>query len=476
MDRENKHKKEDWSEMIHQLREHQEPYKEGAWEAFEARYFGSAADQQKAVFPPMVSSTPVRRIGGTVRTLSKTWVASAAAVILMALGLLWLWPSNEHSGEEALLVGNSSEEPTNSTPSERKAVPSVREEVKSTATLALTNVTANKAVLNLANLENTDVISSDMAFEKASMNAFAIESPISSELSQPSIAPAIQYAGTTHASYVSQKSSEKENSLVNEIFGRFDRGGALASNSTGKSVLGNSKWAFGVSLASTMTSEDNVNLAGGLSLIYRLSDRVHLRSGFSVANLGVSSSSLGRKGPSLFVRSEDLQPLPGMPGSHSGSSQELTVITPEGVPGYYNRMLSGASSNILAIDVPLDVKYYVSDKIFASVGFSFLGVLRENRTNHYIDKINEPLFNGYTANGQELLGAVKTLVVNETSKYQPMEGNGYTGYLNLSIGRQTRISNRIILSIEPFYKIPIGSLQHQDMNMKNGGIRIVTGF
>jgi len=37
MDRENKQKKEDWSDMMHQLRNHHEPYKGGAWEAFEAR-------------------------------------------------------------------------------------------------------------------------------------------------------------------------------------------------------------------------------------------------------------------------------------------------------------------------------------------------------------------------------------------------------------------------------------------------------
>lgn len=475
MDRENKQKKEDWSDMMHQLRNHHEPYKGGAWEAFEARYLGSTTEQQKAVVPPL-AITPVRGIGGKVRTLRKTWVASVAAIVLMALGLIWLWPSNESSIEDTLLVVNNSEELRIGRLDESVDVPSIGEVDKSSALVVLTAVSAKKIENNLASLEKAPAIRTSLDVEKASMNVFALESPISQEIVQPSIAPAIQYAGRTHAAYVSHKSTEKENSLVNEIFGRFDRGRALASSSTSKTVFGNSKLALGVSVASTMTSEDNVNLAGGLSVIYRLSDRVHIRSGFSVANLGVSTSSLGRKGPSLFVSSEDIKPLPGIPGTHVGSNQEVTVITPEGVPGYYNRMLRGASSNILAIDIPIDVKYYVSDKIFASVGFSFLGVLRENRTNHYIDKINEPLFNGYTANGQELLGAVKTLVVNEASKYQPMEGNGYTGYLNLSIGRQTRISNRLMLSIEPFYKIPIGSLQHQDMNMKNGGIRIVTGF
>src|SRR5690606_33360502 len=111
----------------------------------------------------------------------KTWVASVAAIVLMALGLIWLWPSNESSIEDTLLVGNNSEELRIGRLDESVDVPSIGEVDKSSALVVLTAVSAKKIENNLASLEKAPAIRTSLDVEKASMNVFALESPISQE-------------------------------------------------------------------------------------------------------------------------------------------------------------------------------------------------------------------------------------------------------------------------------------------------------
>ncbi len=481
MDKDHKKQNENWTDKMRQIREQEAPYKEGAWEAFEAKYLGSKAQLSEPNGTPVV---PLFGKSGRVSgifTMKRMWISSAAAVVLLSVGLVWLWPTHD-AVEDPLWVNELNSNPSEAGGTVVEEVLSVKEEENSFQTLHSSDhfatLTSSKGTDQQNPILSTPTKLSQIRDQKAEILKITTPDQQLSSINQPTLENAILFAVHQQDKKVSTATSENDN-IIRSFFGRFDRGHVLASSAGGHHVLGNGKWALGLSLASMLTSED-MNLGGGLSVAYKLTDRVYFRSGVSLAKLGVSTPAPGSRGPSLFVRSDGTSNLPGGPQGPNpgniGNKESIAVISPEGVPGHYNRILSGASSTILTLDIPFDVKYFVSDKVFTSVGVSFLGVLREQRTNHYIDKINEPLFNGYTANGQELKGAVKTLVVNESSKYQPLEGNGYTGYLNFSVGRQTRISNRLVLSIEPFFKLPIGSLQNQEMNMTNGGIRIVTGF
>src|SRR5690606_476038 len=150
----------------------------------------------------------------------------------------------------------------------------------------------------------------------------------------------------------------------------------------------------------------------------------------------------------------------------------------EARPQYYTRQLNAMSSNLLTMDIPIDLNYSWTDRLYSSIGVSYLGVLSENRTYHFIDKINEPMFAGDGANlgEKDINYSVKASYVDERAAERPLDGKGYAGFLNFSIGHKTPVSKRFSISVEPFFKLPIGKLAKEDMNLTNGGIRIVTGF
>lgn len=479
MDKNDKNNLDNWQDIAKRLRNHEEPYKAGAWEKFEAEYL----DRESVEAP-----TPVYSIHKTrsFRNTWKMWSSGVAAAALILFGLIWMWPENTPPVDlqQSPVLVQSEENPVildqapdlNSTFSQES-----KEE--SPQIFALTHETSSdtKEIISKEILPPAVTLAQQLSF--AVYEAIQIDPSLS--LHQPESDLANLVATSTKNNRSTSTITKEKNGLLSSIFGNLNEDLSVNNMVNGDRRLGDGKWALGLSVASMLTSSEEMNVGGGISVAYKLSDRLFLRSGISLAKLGVSTPSSGSRGPSSYVgytsttnSSGGAQGPAGPqgPSSPGSTTESFASVSPEAVPGYYTRLLSGASSNLLTVDVPLDLKYFVTNKFFASVGVSFLGILNENRTNHYIENINQPLFNGYTANGQDLQYATKMLHVNEATQYQPLKGNGYAGYLNFSIGRQTRISNKFNLSIEPFYKLPVGKLMREEMNMANGGIRIVTGF
>jgi len=464
-----------WKEIANRLRNHEEPYKEGAWENFRSNYLDPSDSLLPVLDKPVVLVNPPRKI-------RRIWYSGVAAAAVLLFGLIWLWPVTAPQEDAFLpeLVRTDGISPTQPEPAIVSTVPA------DTRVLSLPMMqvaVAESSDLGVPSeiLPPTGVLEHNITF--AMMESIKINPE--QALQQPELLLTKIEKSVVENPRSSSEMVKANNGLLSSFFGDLNKD--LSANNAvneNRTILGN-KWALGLSMASMMTSSEEMNLGGGISVAYQLSDRLFVRSGVSLARLGVSTPALGRKDPSNYAGYSNLSngsvgnPGPSGPQGPSGSgsrAESIAPVSPDAVPGYYTRLLSGASSNLLTVDVPLDVKYFVSNKFFAAVGVSFLGILNENRTNHYIENINTPLFNGFSANGQDLQVAVKTLHVNEATRYQPLAGNSYAGYLNFSVGRQSRISNRINLSIEPFFKLPVGKLMREEMNMTNGGIRIVTGF
>src|SRR5690606_3314868 len=98
--------------------------------------------------------------------------------------------------------------------------------------------------------------------------------------------------------------------------------------------------------------------------------------------------------------------------------------------------ITSITSTLLAVDIPVNLRYHVTKGLYTSVGVSFLGILNERRTNHFVDHINQP-----TASPQ--LTAVHS---TERSRDQPLEGKGYAGFINFSIGRNVPLSSKLSIS------------------------------
>lgn len=420
-------KSDEWvSRIAAQLREHKEPYSEGAWERFEAR--GQVLPMKKRRLNP--------------------WLSGVAAAILLLIGV-YLWPENQvqelskisnldpqlpartasvHIDPAQIDPGQTKEELVQ--PLQASQIDFVQQSVLSKPTIqyvALTTLSSGQSELSVRSADPSSAVL--LALEQSSKG--------SNEAARIAALISLEASTLAETGMVAPKNDEREK-----------------------------RWDLGLVLAPSLTTEQ-LNLGGGLAVAYQINDRISIRSGVTVGQLGVNTDGV----PSQYKHMDAALATPpqGIMGNKPNKDASLT-------PSYHTRFLNRQSSQLLGLDIPLDLKYAFNDKFYSSVGMSFFGVIEENRTHHYVDMINEPVSSTVGDGNKFTQYAVRTIYVDEEANNHPLSGNGYAGFMNFSIGHKTQISNRLNLSIEPYFKLPVGRLAREDMNLTNGGIRIVTGF
>jgi len=208
-----------------------------------------------------------------------------------------------------------------------------------------------------------------------------------------------------------------------------------------------SKWDFGVAVAPSMSSS-NVNIAGGLTTAYRLSNKFSLSSGVSLMQL------------------------------ESGNSVSTpSAVAKVSVSSLSDKQLLAIDANIKAIDIPIGIVYQISKNVYTSAGVSYFNVVSEKRSNTYglTSQANEVFFNpatGYVGDRAVLNSSAVEEPVPET----PLKGNSYLGFFNFSIGRKQQVFNKYNILIEPFIKVPIGRLSTQELNLMNSGLKFQISF
>ncbi|MEH6306990.1 hypothetical protein RYH73_15185 [Olivibacter sp. CPCC 100613] len=240
-----------------------------------------------------------------------------------------------------------------------------------------------------------------------------------------------------------------------------------SSNSSERALMnhtdysGDKRWNVGVMFAPSLTDE-RFNMGGGVTVAYKISKKVSIGSGVSLVDLGFRQSSPGASsdGPMNSPASASLSDASPTLNAKSLETKELTSV----------------NTNLLALDIPIDIKYQVSKQFYASAGISFFAVLNEDRTNNFLTRTptNRTIQNteGYAFSQPEF----QINNVSEKAEETPLQGNGYSGFLNFSVGRKMPISRKVGIAVEPFFKIPIGSLSNQNMNLRYGGVRVITSF
>src|SRR5690606_22842438 len=124
---------------------------------------------------------------------------------------------------------------------------------------------------------------------------------------------------------------------------------------------------------------EKLNLSGGIAVAYQLSDKFSVGSGVSIGRLGMgenpnynpSSGNLPRYSAAP-VGDEYIQ---GLAKSREEYKRDVTL-----------------TSNVVALDIPLDFRYEIFKGFYTSVGVSYVAVLSEQRTEHFIGGLNETTF------------------------------------------------------------------------------------
>jgi len=403
------------------LRNYAEPYKEGAWERF-------AAAQ------------------GTLPKRMLWWpYAGAAAVLLMAAVLFLSHPGSEvptvvsleSVTEETPSSGSASaEEPDTAEPEEPAHIAAAvqAEETKGHVAVSapapeVSEADERKPIAQLAVVQVEEVQEEDPGINETAVGSAETKGE----------------ATDTPPQRIALADQPETHEVPLTAVGKETRDDAAR------------KWNLGLAVAPSMTSK-KLNLGGGIAVAYQLSDKISVGSGVSIGRLGMGEN----------------------PNYHP--SGELSYNAPqEGIQGLaqsreqYKRDVT-LTSNVVALDIPLDFRYEVFKGLYTAVGISYVAVLSEERTEHFIGGLNETTFGSDKMVGKDLVASTTVGYRTEKMDTQPLKGNGYAGFMNFSVGRKMKLSKHIFFSIEPYFKLPIGQLSREQMDFTNGGVRIVTGF
>jgi hypothetical protein len=203
----------------------------------------------------------------------------------------------------------------------------------------------------------------------------------------------------------------------------------------------NSKWQPDVYVAPAMGNDNKVTMNYGFSLSYAIANKLSISSGVSYASISTTES--------------------------------LNASAPQTLSG---KNLESVDAKVRGINVPLELKYNISDKLYTNIGVSALAVLKNSQQNNYI--VNQVQnFSLTTANGY---ADSKTLIVKEkTTEPQPeanIDPDKYIGFYNFSLGYKQKISKKNNIAIEPFLRLPMKTFSKENLNLTNGGLRLKIDF
>lgn len=442
----NEHDKSEelFRQMADKLRGHAEPYRQGAWERF-AKDSGMARRTNRTAWP---------------------YWAAAVLLVLVSVAVLLRHPTDPATeGYTEHHAGQGGQASSDVRPVEKEGTTLAAEHLmeRTESTRAATAALAGAATSHpfdtrvavdgpTADPHETFVMADTMAASQMARGT-VLEVAQADERSGPPVVVSTDSltrksdglaAGAPDVSPFGEAHPLKTNG-----YGTAERNGGAADNG--------SRWDLAVVVSPSLTSE-KINMGGGIALAYRISDRWSIRSGVSIAEMGVGQYPAGsRQGARTATYDYPVpQSAPTVNGELTADHEYLG-----------NSYLTSVTSSLLAMDVPLDLRYHVTERFYSSVGMSLFAVLDERRTVHYTTTTASQELNGTRYNRREFSQRVSS---------QPIADQRVGGFLNFSIGHRLPLSKRVSLSVEPYFKVPMGSLSKQDMNLNHGGLKLVTGF
>jgi len=430
--------------MVATLRDHAAPYKEGAWERF-------AASQGKG------------------KKITPIWYLSGAAAMVL-LGVALLINSGIFDRNNAVMHKEYTQTQVDDRKTDLKNDALAEEYKKEDDQEATDNSQSKSTVLaftqpkqggtnsitKLHQTVQTEQLNND---NREQVIVGAVEKEIQTDTPGQEV---VADDKEKTPQLAERRVESKEDALMRMLSEESAYASSPSSMAQKNEHIGAKKWNVGVMFAPSLT-EERVNMGGGVTVAYQISEKVSIGSGVSLVDLGLRQSSPNTAGNGNVMDS----PAPASLSNQSPMFNARSVETKE---------LTSINTNLLALDIPVDIKYQVSKQFYASAGVSFFAVLNENRTNNFLTR---------TPTDRTLQSAEGLAVrqpefqiknVSEKSAETPYQGNGYSGFLNFSVGRKMPISNKVGIAVEPFIKIPVGTLSNQDMNLRYGGVRVITSF
>ncbi len=456
---EEKNKKDIVEQIVEKMKSMEElPYKEGAWENFQSRYGGAPIKRNKPYY----------------------WAASAAAILLLGIATVKYWPDNNPadlnnqmaSSQEATMDNRSTPQDNNGL---QEGLSSQDVGVNPLQGSEIAGADGWNASANGTNL----IAQAQVQDAHDEVRGYQDLGLVSNYANQGVYPSAVQIPNSLHAYSLSDKRAKidleddnlgfRENNINTELAYQAQEA-KKGAEPTIKNRNFNFRERFDLGLfVSPNSTNERFNFGGGVLLAYNINKNVSVRTGLAYNRYDASQMKdpVANSETPVVASKEALQKITAN-GLTQNFASSNAIILPN---------VNAISGNVQALEVPLDVRVKSKSGYYASTGITYAAVFNQNRYAHYVENANTELFgNGLPESEAEVKTAVKQVSRAIKTEDENVSSNGFGGFVNFSIGKEMKMNKNINLSVEPYFKMPVGSFKRADMNYTNGGIRIITNF
>lgn len=220
------------------------------------------------------------------------------------------------------------------------------------------------------------------------------------------------------------------------------------------------KVRFGINFSpgvSTAKSSNSFNFTGGLSADISLFANFQLTTGLQVENQNI------------------IQKIPGMASSSIASSADVSASA---VP-FTTAPLKENSTKLINLDVPINITWkFFSEKTnsyYVSAGLSSLVYLHQNNKNTTYSQDLIPVSSVVSGVEVKSYNVVDQVSVSENT-VAPNQTFDFAGRVNIMVGFEKKLSNKLYIHIEPYAKIPASGLAPGNLNHTSTGINFKISF
>ncbi|MEX2396919.1 MAG: hypothetical protein WD491_07835, partial [Balneolales bacterium] len=195
-------------------------------------------------------------------------------------------------------------------------------------------------------------------------------------------------------------------------------------------------------------SQTSWGMGGGFNTDWNFAENLSLSSGLFVAQNQLKYSN--DNGSSTMRMSDETMQSPG----------DLTYM----------------QVDLVSLEIPLNLKYSLSDHFSVSAGLSSVAYLKEDYNYTFEHEQQIQVFGEAETNGSGPATTTVTLSESQSQSEPSLNKMDLAALYTFSIGYQHEIANRNTVSLEPFIKIPTGSLTSRDIKYTTGGIQMKIYF
>ncbi|MBC7565412.1 MAG: hypothetical protein H7223_00430 [Pedobacter sp.] len=210
-----------------------------------------------------------------------------------------------------------------------------------------------------------------------------------------------------------------------------------------------SKWDLGIVVAPSFGNTDRLNMGYGISMAYNLNSKLSLGSGMSYNEMGASKQITENK------------------AQNSPSSNALVSDT---------KSLQSVNTRVSGIDIPIEVRYNLSNRFYANVGISAFAVIHQQQNNVYLQgTVVQRSAVNLAGDLQPQLFLV-TKKVSESAQETLSTNSKLIGFYNFSLGYKQKISKDKSIGVEPFIKVPMKDVTKENLRLLGTGLKIKFDF